>query len=149
MTQTLDRMQCRVLNELTKKLIYGYGYCIFDKTGVVLFDDRGQEIKVDHGYCLLKKLQFSTGLKDKNGKLIYDGDILRYELLDEDGNVCEEDDAQYVVGFKNGSFGTYYSYNKHTKGFEDFEAFPTKSEAMYQDFEIVGNRFENPELLEK
>lgn len=89
-----------------------------------LFDDRRRRIEIQ---------QF-TGLKDKNGKEIFEGDILRVKL---DG------------GFE--SFLVVWQQNKMGFGLRDLNkvdlidswAFTPKN-----DFEIIGNKFENPELLE-
>lgn len=72
-----------------------------------------------------------TGLKDKNGKLIYEGDIL--EIL-HSGNkkavVCwNKTNACYELQ------GEAVAYNAHITIRNDY-------------FEIVGNIYENPELLE-
>lgn len=69
-----------------------------------------------------------TGLKDKNGKVIFEGDILK----DKDGLVC------FVVWFA-GAFWV------ETPGSEsrDFEC-----SEFYNSSEIIGNIHETPELLE-
>ena len=77
-----------------------------------------------------------TGLKDKNGKEIYEGDIVLIKL--------DETSTWYktVVGFKKGAFIANlidkedYVYIFH-HGFTD------------DDFEIIGNIYENSELLEE
>lgn len=73
-----------------------------------------------------------TGLKDKNGKEIYEGDILRvYDDFFRDGL----DDMYGVVKFDNGRFylNTFKPYYNET----------------WIYFEVVGNIYENPELLEE
>jgi hypothetical protein len=61
-----------------------------------------------------------TGLKDKNGREIYEGDLLRQS----DGGIKE-------VGFKSGMFGKGVDYD-----------FPQ----IWADDEVIGNIYENPEL---
>ena len=71
-----------------------------------------------------------TGLKDKNEKEIYEGDILS------DGN----NDKPYKVIFENGSFRAEFE--------GDFEEYSFDLiDVVAQGCEIVGNIYENPELL--
>lgn len=70
-----------------------------------------------------------TGLKDKNGKEIYEGDICRYE-----------DRAGSVV-FDKGSFSLHTNLGKGAVGCLDIGIFRNACE-------VIGNIYENPELLE-
>lgn len=72
-----------------------------------------------------------TGLKDKNGTEIYEGDILRTKRIWSWGNNIEVDIVKWE---------TRYTFN----GFWPFQRF--NAEEVYA-VEIIGNIYENPELL--
>lgn len=78
-----------------------------------------------------------TGLRDKNGKLVYEKDILLSPDYDEPYMVIVEWDNEkgYIVKAWNG------------KEFEYALSDDTLESLKY--FEIIGNEFTNPELLEK
>ena len=82
-------------------------------------------------------VQQFTGLKDKNEKEIYEGDIIKYHRVFE--NKREVIELTSCIKFENGAFGF------DMKGFNDmFMSLEDDS-----DIEVIGNIFENNELLEK
>jgi len=84
-------------------------------------------------------LQF-TGLKDNNGKEIYDGDVLRCDQWTKHIMAEIKWDVE-SVRFRMAS-------NDHSQFiWEDFESWIFKGNIL-TNFEIIGNIKENPELLE-
>ena len=81
---------------------------------------------IDHDYKPQYVLMQYTGLKDKNGKEIYDGDIIKSSA------------ETVVVEWK----GEMWTEEGFVAGFSElFEG--------ANCYEVVGNIYENPELLEK
>jgi uncharacterized phage protein (TIGR01671 family) len=84
-----------------------------------------------------------TGLKDKNGKKIYESDIVQYldgkELSTENGYDCIEFDNCGVIFFDN-ECGRYDVTNKQGLSYDDLFDYGI-------DFVVLGNIHENPELL--
>lgn len=76
-----------------------------------------------------------TGLKDKNGKEIYEGDILRTEIEDNQYR-------NYLVKFDEKEL----SYELY--GNDDLEYRVTCTRYNQIIFEVIGNIFDNPELLD-
>jgi len=83
-----------------------------------------------------------TGLKDKNGKEIYEGDVVVYveDVIVEtiEGHHRYEPEGQIgSVEFGNGAFyvagGEFYSHGEQM--------------FLWSELEIIGNIYENPDLL--
>nr|DAT33625.1 MAG TPA: YopX protein [Caudoviricetes sp.] len=103
-------------------------------------------------------LMQSTGLKDKNGKEIFEGDILKFN--DEWDDYCYEG---YVDGSTEGinfveierettcfTFGKFQTSDSSLLYFmkDEYLSFEDLITDKDFEFEIVGNIYENPELLE-
>lgn len=76
-----------------------------------------------------------TGLKDKNGKLIWENDIMVAHLDD----VFPEDETYTRVLWHNNGFCTNENNSIDIEPIEEFDKI---------HFEVCGNIFDNPELLE-
>lgn len=126
---------------------------VFEEQAIIVTYKNGDFTKKDIKYC---ELMQSTGLKDKNGKEIFEGDILKFN-----DEWAEYDYCGYVDGVTEGincvevvrgeacfEFGKtklpesalFAIEDEHFK-FKDF----IKDEG--REFEIIGNVWENRDLL--
>ena len=140
-----DRFKFRIFEKVTQTMVEldAVGYSSFDpfKEGksrlIMIPSGLGNTFHYDK-QCLYDNEKFSepmqcTGLKDKNGKLIYEGDILlSLATKSHIGVVCWDKEKAY---FKINGKGIAYNA---------LQTFCSK-----KAFEVIGNIYENPELLEE
>lgn len=118
----------------TGKWIIGQG-CLYDDEiceRVSIFNDDTGEWEEVHTITVGE----GSGLYDRNGKEIFEGDIVRYATM--------EDKACNIVEFEHGAFGykCFFGFMSYA-GNSNFSFNPLdKSE----DHEIIGNIHDNPEL---
>lgn len=86
-----------------------------------------------------------TGLKDQNGKEIYEGDIL-VPTNKEMRSIVKFGEATVGDDFHEQTFVGWYLENKNG-AVDELNDFEVNSE--YRKMEVIGNIHENPELLEK
>lgn len=119
-------------------LIQADDYCIIDQ-GNELYVERDYNFRGDTHFfqlsgvmCDEKTIGQFTGLLDKNGKEIYEGDIL---LMGEDEGVR----IYNKVGVKDGCFGYIGEYSGELLPFCNYNVME----------EIVGNIYDNPDLIKE
>lgn len=90
-----------------------------------------------------------TGLKDKNGKKIFEGDIVEEKPV----NSFDRTTLPCMVDFKNGMFGMWVKkLNQKGKWIKVWEALCTRYEwdgELHTRLEVISNIHDNPELLEE
>lgn len=118
-----------------KKWVYGYLYKIksFFSEAYQYFikNEHLQETIIDE-----ETIGQFTGLKDKNGKEIYEGDIVSFNLK------SDSEGQPYIIG--------YIEYQTTFSGYRimSFEG-SFALDYNIKDIEVIGNIYDNPELLEK
>jgi len=112
-----------------------------DDDGINIFDLWG-EYPEDHVFPLLDSvLVQSTGLKDKNGVEIFEGDIVKIPINNGfdylDGNLSIVKKSEYHSGLICELLSNTLEY-----------LITDEADTGYR-YEVVGNIYENPELLEQ
>ena len=110
-----------------------YGYLTYDGSDYQIVDP-------EYGSCKRTVIPETVGkcanLKDKNGKLIYEGDLLRFTNSDNEQSI-------YKVFYDD----VYAGYRIQEIGLGGLDEMSNWEDSR-EYFEVIGNIHDNPELLE-
>lgn len=137
-----DRYLYRAKQTNTGEWTYGYLYGIWERKYILwgMTNDVPDMVKVDPSTICQ-----CTGFRDKNGKLIWENDIVKYHFGDVYAPIKYGEYQSCFDSTSTGHIGFYVDWTGTTK------------ENMRKDLgywinmicaEVVGNVFDNPELLE-
>ena len=116
----------RAKSTITKKWLIGYFYRPDILSYVFL-----EEFYADE-YIIPETLGQYTGLKDKNGTKIFEGDVVSYN------------GALYKVVFEDRNLSAYFGI-----AISAIETWQFSYQVPSDHMEVVGNIYDNPELLEE
>lgn len=99
-----------------------------------------------------KTMQY-TGLKDKNGKEIYEGDILSFHAFVNSGGMGGYSESDFegkgVIEYRpDGMTYVIHGRGSHINETMDWLLEDTTHFETGESIEVIGNIYENPELLE-
>lgn len=117
----------------TKEWAYGYLFGIWERRYILWGTTNGIPNMIE---VIPETVGQSTGPHDKNGKEIYEGDILHH--IWDSGSGIKETISE--VKFSDGAF--VCDDNKRA----DFDL-SVHALGVYAEIEVIGNIYENPELL--
>lgn len=136
-----------------KQKVYDVKYIDFDNETLELLTEQQFDFYA-HVYDF-DEVEFmeNTGLKDKNGKYIYVGDIVKFDdefpTWDYEGEVSACDGFNVAIVTKEKNFITLTNFQADDGGLE--ELLCTRElifdELNFEDYEVIGNIYENKELL--
>lgn len=140
-----DRLKFRYFNKHSNKMVYPNNYenisAIYEcMQQQVCFDEDLPILPYDHIANGLVFMQ-CTGLKDKNRKLIYEGDI----LFEDWKNEAYPKGKYWIVKWINNNAGFYIEMINPSK-FENHSEWHLARHDL--DYEVIGNIYEDKELLE-
>lgn len=99
---------------------------------LIRFGDPEYQFNVEDRPSFLFDWRQYTGLKDKNGKKIFEGDIVSCQLFCPDSNNCWITNSPIVVEWEEYGYDPFIEYGAPDHSFL---------------VEVIGNIYENPELL--
>ena len=129
-----------------REWVYGYVYRIWERVYILwgMTNDVPNMIEVDP-----ETVGQYTGLTDKNGKKIFEGDVVKAVIVRDLGGGTEKREETGIIGYdKIGMIGLIEKYAGTIPVCSDFFQELTLSGCINDFwFEVIGNIHDNPELL--
>lgn len=113
--------------------------------------DDGRVVETDWCYVVPETVGQFTGLKDKNGKEIYEGDTIKYTRYNFKSEYLKEEKIEeiYVVFWNEPKHAFYCHTNFESGGgASGYLSFEDKR-AEKNEIEVIGNIHDNPEFMKE
>ena len=144
-------------------LRYVYNNKIYDVFAVDFFNKTAQLVSLDRAETLFAKVDTDkliqcTGLRDKNDKLIFEGDIVKSsttywngEVYSDNGLICW-DRTKWQIGVMKYERPKSRQNKRYDRAldFARFVSFQDNTPLKkFANVEVIGNVYENPELIKE
>lgn len=149
-TSSANRFRFRVWDKVEERFLHHYEFAV-DAEGKILFDCGDDGLQYDDTREKQTILMQSTGLTDRLGKEIFEGDVVHF--LDVDNGFGHENDKSDEgigqVKWEESATGRGYTVAFFIRIIENpkYKPFGSIRGLVMSSLEVIGNIYENPELL--